>query len=418
MRRFLCLAAVLTTACVGLSVPRIGEAADKTAKVKLEKGDRIVLIGNTFAERMGRFGNFETLLATRLPDLQLTLRCMGWSADTPTIQPRPLNFGDMHTHLTEQKADVILLCFGMNESFEGAIGLPKFLTELQSIIEAMQTHKYNGESGPRLAIISPIPHENMGGEMPDPAEHNAQLKAYTEGMRQVAEKNGIPFVDLFSTVQPLMTADGPKLTFNGIHLTAFGDWAVAQVLADELGITGEPLKIEVDTTTNIVTAKGAEIRGVTAADGNLSFQVTTERLAPPPAPDNGPTPKALASKQPTVVVKNLKAGKYALHVNGERVAAADHERWAAGLPVASGPLRAAAADLRELVNDKNQQFFFRWRAVNGEYIYGRRKEPFGVISFPPEMKKLDEMVHERDGKIHDQSDEKQSFTVEIVRTAE
>ena len=408
----------MTVACVGLLAPRPGNAADGATKLKLERGDRIVLIGNTFAERMGRFGNFETLLATRLPELQLTLRCMGWSADTPTIQPRPLNFGDMHTHLAEQKADVVLLCFGMNESFEGAIGLPKFLSELQSLIESMQTHKYNGESAPRLAVISPIPHENMGGEMPDPAEHNAQLKAYTEGMRQVAEKNGLTFVDLYNTVQPLMTAEGPKLTFNGIHLTAFGDWVVAQVLADELGIAGEPLKIEVDTTTNIVTAKGAEIRGVTATDGNLSFQLRTEKLSPPPAPDNQPTPKVLVEKQPTIVVKNLKAGNYALHINGERVAAAKSDRWAAGLPVESGPLRAAAADLRELVNDKNQQFFFRWRAVNGEYIYGRRKEPFGVISFPPEMKKLDEMVHERDGKIHDQSDEKQSFTLEILRTAD
>src|SRR5262249_13773503 len=35
--------------------------------------------------------------------------------------------------------------------------------------------------------------------------------------------------------------------------------------------------------------------------------------------------------------------------------------------------------LRHVVNEKNNQFFLRWRAVNGEYIYGRRKEPFGVV---------------------------------------
>ena len=56
-------------------------------------------------------------------------------------------------------------------------------------------------------------------------------------------------------------------------------------------------------------------------------------------------------------------------------------------------------NLRQVVNEKNRQFFFRWRAVNGEYIYGRRKTPFGVVSFPPEMKKLDEMILDLDGKI-------------------
>lgn len=48
--------------------------------------------------------------------------------------------------------------------------------------------------------------------------------------------------------------------------------------------------------------------------------------------------------------------------------------------------------LKKLAEIKNQHFFYRWRAVNGEYIYGRRQKPFGVISYPPEMKKLDQMV--------------------------
>ena len=37
--------------------------------------------------------------------------------------------------------------------------------------------------------------------------------------------------------------------------------------------------------------------------------------------------------------------------------------------------------LRDLVRDKNQQFFYRWRPVNGEYVVGRRVEPFGAVNF-------------------------------------
>ena len=412
--RVVWLALAILTGCWFQSGARGAET-----RLALHKGDRIVLIGNTFAERMGRFGNFETLLASRLPELELTLRCMGWSADTPTIQPRPLNFGDLHTHLSEQKADVIFLCFGMNESFEGVIGLPKFTSELQGLIDAMMSHKYNGESAPRLVLVSPIPHENMGGEMPDPAEHNAQLKAYTESMRQVAERNSFPFVDLYNTVLPVMNQGKSKLTFNGIHLTAYGDWIVSHVMMDQLGITAEPLVVEVDASTKIVSAKGGEVRDVTAADGNLSFRIVAESLPAPPSPDSDvAAPAALRDQQPRIILKNLTPGKYALHVNGERVSSADSKFWAEGIPIEFGPLRSPAAELREVINDKDQQFFFRWRAVNGEYIYGRRKEPFGIISFPPEMKKLDEMVRERDGKIHDSSKAKQTFSFEIVPSAE
>ncbi len=57
--------------------------------------------------------------------------------------------------------------------------------------------------------------------------------------------------------------------------------------------------------------------------------------------------------------------------------------------------------LRAAVNEKNLQFWYRYRAVNGYYIYGGRKEPFGTKSFPQEMEKLDQMVANRDRRVWD-----------------
>ena len=50
------------------------------------------------------------------------------------------------------------------------------------------------------------------------------------------------------------------------------------------------------------------------------------------------------------------------------------------------------AALLEAIRLKNELFFLRWRAVNGEYIYGRRREPFGVVNFPEEMRQLEAMI--------------------------
>ena len=74
--------------------PTSGPTAAATPALELRKGDRVVLVGNTLAERMQLFNHFETLLHARFAELQLVVRNLGWSGDTITLQPRPLNFGD------------------------------------------------------------------------------------------------------------------------------------------------------------------------------------------------------------------------------------------------------------------------------------------------------------------------------------
>ena len=67
--------------------------------------------------------------------------------------------------------------------------------------------------------------------------------------------------------------------------------------------------------------------------------------------------------------------------------------------VAEGPRLKQLEALREAIGDKNQLFFYRWRPVNAEYVVGRRVDPFGSKSFPPEMKKLESMIAQREKQI-------------------
>ena len=95
-------------------------------------GDRVVLIGNTFAVRMGIFGHFETFLHCKFPKHKLVVRNLGWPADEITrsrggvLLPRPTGFRKLHEQLAAQKADLIIACFGLNESFAGEAGLETF----------------------------------------------------------------------------------------------------------------------------------------------------------------------------------------------------------------------------------------------------------------------------------------------------
>jgi hypothetical protein len=91
-------------------------------RLELEKGDKIVLIGNTLAERLQYFGHFETLLQSRFPERELVVRNLGWSADELNLRPRSHAFDDHGHRLEDHKPDVILAFFGFNESFAGPPG--------------------------------------------------------------------------------------------------------------------------------------------------------------------------------------------------------------------------------------------------------------------------------------------------------
>ena len=299
-RRVLVLAALLAGPAA---------AQEGAAPFRIERGDRVVFVGNTFAERLQLFPHFEALLTTLQPDDSLTFRNLGWSADEVTLQPRPLNFGDMHTHLREQEADVIFAAFGMNESFAGEAGLADFRVALDTLLQSMQAKQYNGRSAPRIVLISPIAHERIERVPVDPAPRNRLLGLYTEAMRSVAAARGVRFIDLFTpTLRLVENRSLGDLTINGIHLNDRGNEIASRLMARSLG-------------------------------------------------------------------------------------------WPAADPTAAATRDPALLGLAEAIREKNQLFFYRWRAVNGEYIYGRRKEPFGVVNFPPEMRMLEEMIAAREKEI-------------------
>lgn len=125
-------------ATVLLLLPLAARAADGPAGVQLQKGDRVVVIGNTLAERMQHVGHWETLLHARFPELELVVRNLGWSADEITLRPRSKNFVDHHNTLADHKPNLLIAMFGFNESFAGPEGLPRFEQDLERFLTAPQ----------------------------------------------------------------------------------------------------------------------------------------------------------------------------------------------------------------------------------------------------------------------------------------
>ncbi|MGV3517721.1 SGNH/GDSL hydrolase family protein [Luteitalea sp.] len=286
------------------------QPTESVPRLELRPNDRVMLVGNTLADRQQYFNHFETTLLALYPQLELSLRNLARSGDTLTLQPRPLNFGDDTTHLTAQKADVILAFFGANESFDGEAGLPQFEQDLEAYITRHRAAKYNGAEAPRLAFVSPIAHEKLARLVHVDAEaRNRELERYTEAMRRVTTRLGVPFADVFTPMRDAMAGAKAPLTINGMHLNEDGDKVFAVVLLTALGLAPEELPA-----------------------GSKSY-----------------------------------------------------------------------TDLRALIHEKNRLFFLRFRPLNAEYVVGRRLDPFGSVNFPPEMKRLDELVAAQEKKIWKQA---------------
>ena len=244
---------VLLCLCFGWSVGSAHGAHVEGGRLVLDKGDVITVVGNTFAERMIHHPHFEASCQTAYPDHEIAFRNLAWSGDEVALQPRPLNFGTMDEHIRRTGADVLIGCFGMNESFGGYEGLPKFRKDLGDWLDEHQALSIDG-TAPVLVLVSPIAHENLGPPLPDGRSHTHVLARYRDVMRDEALQRGVLFVDLLRPTARAMAAGKGALTVNGIHPNDDGYQLCAAEFMLQLGFPDVQRGIEPGTSDALLDA--------------------------------------------------------------------------------------------------------------------------------------------------------------------
>lgn len=371
--------------------------AASAAGPAIRPGDHIAIVGNTFADQLRVHGYFETFLLQLALEPRVSVRNLGWGGDMLSARDRPTNFPTEESVLIAHQTDVIVACFGLGESFAGAKGLPAFRTALKAFVDSHRGRKYNGKSEVRLILVSPIAYENLGTLTPEPERRNRDLADYTAAMEQVATGQELPFVNLFQPTLALMAdSAAPKLTTNGIHLNAYGYWAVSRMLADQVGGVTRPWALRIDAQSLGAGADGVTITQVERAAGGVRFTVKENRPPSLAPPIKGPVHPALQPQRDTLAVANLAPGEYLLTIDGERVIAARHDRWAAGVAIDGSPHHREAERLRQAVNDKNQQFIYGWKALNQVHIVGERKASPSGQALPAELIEFKRLADQKD----------------------
>jgi glucose/arabinose dehydrogenase/mono/diheme cytochrome c family protein len=240
--------------------------ANLHASLELKKGDRISLVGAGMGSRMVHYGHFETELQVRFPSLNLTIRNLCDEGNTPGFRPHPgreqqaqyafpgakelINkklqassgpkghFETPDQWLTRLETDVVIAFFGFNSSFDGKRELGRFKKELDAFLKHTLALKYNGQTAPRLGLVSPTALQPMAG-VTSGSRQNANLILYVEAMRQVAKQNKVLFVDAFSPSNNWY-ADGKTHTVDGALLNDLGYRKLSGFLADSLFEKAKP----------------------------------------------------------------------------------------------------------------------------------------------------------------------------------
>ena len=345
---------------------------------RLADGDRVALVGSTFIEREQRSGYWETALVSCYPDCTVAFRNLGWSGDTVWGEARAgfdtpkEGYKRLIDATLAVKPTVIILGYGTNESFAAEAGLPRFVEQLNRLLDDL------APTGARFVLLAPPGFEKARWRGGDFEQHENDLKLYTDALRQVAAKRHAVFVDEFcQRSRPLA-----PLTDDGMHLTDYGYWATKGELLLGLGIPGRAAR-------------------VVELDGLAPKEKLQDELPNPPPPPGVPA-GVVEPADTFLAVRGLKPGNYTLKIDGKPVHTADAEAWMKtprqdDVILRQGPSLDQAEKLRRTIVEKNRLYFHRWRPENETYLFGFRKHEQGQNA--KEIPEFDALVQQAEQEI-------------------
>ena len=385
----------------------------------IHDGDRVVFLGDSITEQKLYTTYIEAYTLTRHPDWQLTFRNTGWGGDTAWLRQRahPDEKKLFAAPPTEQqtmveqsvakglgrdvlplKPTVVTIKFGMNDHAYQTFRPDIFAAYVASQKELVKVLK---GSGARVALLTPQPIEDKRAD-PDKDVRNQSLRKFADGLKIVAQENGAAFVDQFDPFMAIMLnarAGHPEACIGGgdaVHPGPAGHTLMAWAILKQLGAT--PLvssaTIKLGWWNRVSAAENCKVTHVKMRAGTLSFD-RFDRALPMPI-----DPRAIAALKLAPVldeldrydlkVSGLKAANYTVTIDGEAAGTVTAEELTAGwnMAVVAGPIIKQAQEVLQLIFQKNNVFFDRWRNV--QLKAGREAE----------LPKLDAQIAELEAKLN------------------
>lgn len=340
--------------------------SDSKKSFVLNNNDRVVFLGNSLFENDLQYGYLETALTERWPNKNITYRNIGWTGDMVRGEARatftnpPTAYETLLENIKRTQPTVVFIAYGGLEAMKGESGLPYFSDGLNQLIDTLD------RLGARSVLISPIP-IMLQDSSANTAERNALLDLYSKKIAEIASSRNKYFIDVLNPINKIWKT--ANITDNGIHLNEKGYYYLASILEDALGLPKRNNPVIINVAKNDIQISGsASITEQGKNNESFSF-VLNDNLLPLPAPAKS-QPDAASTQ--TIKISGLKKGYYTLTNNNGQIMTASDKQWAEGVHISNGIVFEQAAQLRELIIQKNEVFFQQYRPMNTTYIIGFR----------------------------------------------
>src|SRR3974390_3272317 len=187
----------------------------------IRDGDRVVFLGDSITEQRLYTTYIEAYALTRHPNWKLSFRNVGWGGDTSWLRQRvhpdekqlfaadeaaQQNMVDdavgrgLARDVLPLKPTFVTVKFGMNDHYYQPFREDIFRAYVRSQTQIAEVLK---AAGARVAFLTPQPIEEKRAD-PDKDPRNQSLRKFSDGLRDVAAKEGDTFVDQFDPYMAML----------------------------------------------------------------------------------------------------------------------------------------------------------------------------------------------------------------------
>jgi lysophospholipase L1-like esterase len=288
----------------------------------------------------------EDFVLTRYPQMHVTF----WNAGIPGDTVYGGYTGDLPARLERDvfphQPTVITIMLGMNDGYYLAFNQKYFdiyKEGYRKLLDAIQS----GVPRARVILISPTPYDEVthGTEF---ASYNEVVSRHAAFVKELAAAPHLGFSDFNQVETDLLNGGTRKnrtlaalLIPDRIHPAEASHWVMAAALARSWGLLPVVSSVQLDAALGKVTAtENAQVSDLTVKDGTLHWTQTDNALPLPLQLDDGMIQFVLSSSnleamdQQLLRVNGLPAARYALEIDGKRIASFTREELATGVNLA------------------------------------------------------------------------------------
>lgn len=270
----LCILAGSAAADAPATAPASQPASQPT--LILQKGDRLVIIGDSITEQKVYSRYMEGYLIACTPELDVTVVQLGWSGETAAGFLKRMDMD-----LLPLKPTIITTCYGMNDggykAYKDAVG-QSYGKAMAELIQRAQTAGARVMVGSPGAVDSDSFHGSIFVGKLSAADYNESLGKLGEIDRQLAQKHGAVFADvhgpLMKTMAAAKAALGDKYLVcgnDGVHPGYNGHLVMAYAMLKAMGLSGQIATIDVDLASGAAKA-GDGHKILSAAGGKIEIE--------------------------------------------------------------------------------------------------------------------------------------------------